>query len=43
MHPGRWLVELPTDHHDAANGETVPVVIYLATLFKDGEPASLPG
>ena len=43
VHPGQWLVEQPTDHHHAANRGTVPVVIYLATLLKDGEPASLPG
>jgi mannose-6-phosphate isomerase-like protein (cupin superfamily) len=43
VHPGQWLVEQPTDHHHAVNRGTVPVVIYLATLFRDGEPASLPG
>src|SRR3954468_3449620 len=43
VHPGQWLVEQSTDHHHAANRGTVPVVIYLATLFRDGEPASLPG
>lgn len=43
VHPGQWLVEQPTDHHHAAIKGTVPVVIYLATLLKDGEPASLPG
>jgi len=43
VHPGQWLVEQPTDHHHAVNKGAVPVVIYLATLLKDGEPASLPG
>jgi hypothetical protein len=43
VHPGQWLVEQSTDHHHAANRGTVPVVIYLATLFRDGEPASLTG
>jgi mannose-6-phosphate isomerase-like protein (cupin superfamily) len=43
VHPGQWLVEQATDHHHAANRGAVPVVIYLATLFGDGEPASLPG
>ena len=43
VRPGHWLIEQPSDHHRAMNKGTVPVVIYLATLFKDGEPASLPG
>lgn len=43
VHPGQWLIEQPTDHHHARNGGTVPVVIYLATLFRDGAPASVPG
>ncbi|HEX4472810.1 MAG TPA: hypothetical protein VH085_12640 [Nocardioides sp.] len=43
VHPGQWLVEQPTDHHHAANKGSVPVVIYLATLFRDGAPASIPG
>jgi mannose-6-phosphate isomerase-like protein (cupin superfamily) len=42
VRPGQWLIEQPTDHHHARNNGTVPVVIYLATLFRDGEPASLP-
>jgi quercetin dioxygenase-like cupin family protein len=40
---GEWLVEQPTDHHRAANRGTVPVVIYLATLFRHGAPPSIPG
>lgn len=43
VHPGQWLIEQPTDHHHAGNNGTVPVVIYLATLFRDGAPPSLPG
>jgi quercetin dioxygenase-like cupin family protein len=43
VHPGQWLIEQPTDHHHAQNRGTVPVIIYLATLFEDGEPASIPG
>jgi quercetin dioxygenase-like cupin family protein len=43
VRPGHWLVEQPTDHHHAANRGSVPVVIYLSTLFEDGEPASIPG
>ncbi len=43
VHPGQWLIEQPTDHHHATDKGTVPVVIYLATLFRDGAPASLPG
>lgn len=43
VRPGHWLVEQPSDHHHAVNNGSVPVVIYLSTLFKDGEPASIPG
>jgi quercetin dioxygenase-like cupin family protein len=43
VRPGHWLVEQSSDHHHAANLGTVPVVIYLSTLFRDGEPASIPG
>ena len=43
VHPGQWLIEQPTDHHYARNKGAVPVVIYLATLFRDGAPPSLPG
>ena len=43
VHPGEWLIEQPTDHHHAANRGTVPVVIYLATLFRDGAPPSISG
>lgn len=35
---GEWIVEQPTDIHEAANRGSRPVVIYLATLLKDGAP-----
>jgi quercetin dioxygenase-like cupin family protein len=43
IRPGQWLIEQPTDHHHAANRGSAPVVIYLATLFRDGAPPSIPG
>jgi hypothetical protein len=43
IHTGQWLIEQPTDHHHAVNRGTVPVVIYLSTLFRDGAPPSIPG
>jgi hypothetical protein len=39
---GQWLVEQPSDIHQAANRGSVPVVIYLATLLKDGAAPSTP-
>jgi quercetin dioxygenase-like cupin family protein len=42
IHSGQWLVEQPSDIHQAANRGSSPVVIYLATLFKDGAPPSTP-
>ncbi len=39
---GQWLVEQPGDIHQAANRGSSPVVIYLATLLKDGAPPSTP-
>lgn len=39
---GQWLVEQPSDVHEAANEGTAPVVIYLATLLKTGAPPSTP-
>ncbi|WP_244930878.1 hypothetical protein [Nocardioides sp. W7] len=38
---GQWIVEQPNEVHHAANRGTEPVVIYLATLFPDGAPASV--
>lgn len=39
---GQWTVEQPSDVHEAANRGTIPVVLYLATLLKDGAPPSTP-
>jgi quercetin dioxygenase-like cupin family protein len=39
---GQWLVEQPSDIHQAANCGSSPVVIYLATLLKDGAAPSTP-
>lgn len=40
--PGQWLVEQPSDIHEAANRGTTPVVIYLSTLLKNGSPPATP-
>lgn len=40
--PGQWIVEQPSDIHEAANRGSIPVVIYLATLLKAGEPPATP-
>lgn len=42
IRPGQWLVEQPSDIHEAANHGSAPVVIYLATLLKTGAPPSAP-
>jgi quercetin dioxygenase-like cupin family protein len=42
IRPGQWLVEQPSDIHEAANHGPTPVVIYLATLLKTGAPPSTP-
>lgn len=42
IHPGQWLVEQPSDIHEAANRGKTPVVIYLATLLETGAPPSTP-
>jgi mannose-6-phosphate isomerase-like protein (cupin superfamily) len=42
IRPGQWIVEQPSDIHEAANRGSVPVVIYLATLLRDGAPPSTP-
>ncbi|HET8815171.1 MAG TPA: hypothetical protein VFM51_09485 [Solirubrobacterales bacterium] len=39
---GEWIVEQPSDIHQAANRGSAPVVIYLATLLRDGAPPSTP-
>ena len=40
--PGRWLVEEQDMVHHARNAGDVPVVIYLSTLLRTGEPAAIP-
>lgn len=42
IRPGQWIVEQPSDIHEAANRGSSPVVIYLATLLKTGAPAATP-
>lgn len=42
IQPGQWLVEQPSDIHEAANRGDTPVVIYLATLLKSGAPPATP-
>jgi quercetin dioxygenase-like cupin family protein len=42
IRPGQWLVEQPSDIHEAANRGRTAVVIYLATLLKDGAPPATP-
>ena len=39
---GQWIVEQPSDIHEAANRGSSPVVIYLATLLKKGAPPATP-
>ena len=39
---GQWLVEQPSDIHEAANRGRAPVVIYLATLLETGAPPATP-
>ena len=40
--PGQWLVEEQDEVHHARNAGTVPIVIYIATLLRTGEPAAIP-
>jgi len=42
IQPGQWLVEQPSDIHEAANRGSKPVVIYLATLLQTGAPPATP-
>ncbi len=42
IRPGQWIVEQPSDIHEAANRGSAPVVIYLATLLRTGAPPSTP-
>jgi quercetin dioxygenase-like cupin family protein len=39
---GQWIVEQPSDIHEAANPGSTPVVIYIATLLKTGAPPATP-
>ena len=39
---GQWIVEQPSDIHEAANRGSTPVVLYLATLLRTGAPPSTP-
>lgn len=39
---GEWIVEQPSDIHEAANRSSAPVVIYLATLLETGASPSTP-
>ena len=39
---GEWLVEPPSAVHRAANNGKRNIVIYLATLFRNGDPPSVP-
>ena len=39
---GQWLREEQDEVHHASNGGTAPIVIYLATLLRTGEPAAIP-
>lgn len=39
---GEWIVEQPSDIHQAANKGSNSVVIYLATLLKAGAPPATP-
>lgn len=39
---GQWIVEQPSDIHEAANYGSSPVVIYLATLLETGAPSATP-
>ncbi|HMJ72002.1 MAG TPA: cupin domain-containing protein [Solirubrobacterales bacterium] len=39
---GQWIVEQPSDVHEAANRGPDPVVLYLATLLQQGASPSTP-
>ena len=42
VNAGEWVIERPRVVHFGANNADGPVVILLATLFKNGKPASIP-
>lgn len=39
---GQWLVEDQDEVHHARNDGTEPIVIYIATLLRTGQPAAIP-
>jgi hypothetical protein len=39
---GQWIVEQPSDIHEAADLGSTPVVIYIATLLQTGAPPATP-
>jgi quercetin dioxygenase-like cupin family protein len=39
---GQWIVEQPSDIHEAANRGSTAVVLYISTLLKTGAPAATP-
>jgi len=39
---GQWIVEQPSDIHEAANRGSAPVTIHIATLLKKGAPPATP-
>src|SRR6478735_2949467 len=42
VRPGHWLIEEQGEVHHARNAGEVPIVIYISTLLKTGEPAAIP-
>lgn len=42
LRPGQWIVEQPSDVHEAANRGGTAVVLYISTLLKTGAPPSTP-
>jgi quercetin dioxygenase-like cupin family protein len=42
VHAGEWVIERPRAVHFGANEGDRPVLILLATLFKNGRPPSIP-
>lgn len=42
VRPGQWLQEEQGEVHHASNQGRIPVVIYISTLFRTGEPAAIP-
>jgi hypothetical protein len=41
VRPGEWVIERPHTVHFGANEGDRPLVLLLATLFKNGSPASI--